>query len=265
MKLLTLNTHSWQETDNVSCLRHVSETLRQEQPDVIALQEVNQNLGSAPAAEQRLKDSGFVTSGDTILEDNWALRLSELAPGYHWSWAYAHIGYRTWKEGVAILSRSPILEVRSRDLSADNVKLRRRALAVRNRFGWFISAHLGWWDDPLDPFPGQWARLNAFARSLEGPCYLMGDFNSPAHVRDEGYDLMLADGWQDCYTRAEERDSGVTVPGQIDGWRQTEVNGFRLDFCLAGQPGRTLRSRVIFNGDFYPAVSDHFGVLTEES
>ena len=30
LKLLTLNTHSWQETDSVSCLRHVAETLRQE-------------------------------------------------------------------------------------------------------------------------------------------------------------------------------------------------------------------------------------------
>ena len=77
MKLLTLNAHSWQEADNASCLRHVAEAVRLEQPDVIALQEVNQNQGSPAAAEDRLKASGFVSAGDTILADNWALRLAD--------------------------------------------------------------------------------------------------------------------------------------------------------------------------------------------
>ena len=93
----------------------------------------------------------------------------------------------------------------------------------------------------------------------------MGDLNSPAHVRGEGYDLALSSGWQDCYVRAEERDSGVTVGGQIDGWRKSRVDPMRIDFTLTDAPGRTLRSRVIFNGAFYPVISDHFGVLTEEA
>ena len=269
MKLLTLNAHSWQETDNVSCLRHVSEAFRLEQPDVIALLEINQQQDGPKAAEDRLKASGFVSAGDTIGENNWALCLAEAAPGYHWSWLFAHIGYRTWAEGVAVLSRLPILEIRgaylsSPDLPKDSWR-HRRVLAIRNKAGWFCSTHTGWWDDEVDPFPGQWQRLNAFLQTLTGPRWLMGDFNSPAHERGQGYDLILADRWQDCYTRAEVRDSGVTVPGQIDGWREEAVSGFRMDLCLAGQPGRTLRSRVIFNGDFYPVVSDHFGVLTEES
>ena len=93
LTLLTLNTHSWQEADNVSCLRHVAEALREEQPDVSAFQEVNQKEGGAPASGSRLKESGFVSAGDAIAGDNWALRLSELAPGYQWSWAFVHIGY----------------------------------------------------------------------------------------------------------------------------------------------------------------------------
>ena len=269
MKLLTLNAHSWQEADNASCLRHVAEAVRLEQPDVIALQEVNQNQGSPAAAEDRLKASGFVSAGDTILADNWALCLAERIPGYHWSWAYTHVGYRTWEEGVAVLSRLPVLEVRSCCLSSPELPKdswrQRRVLAVRSEAGWFCSTHMGWWDDEIDPFPGQWQRLNVFLQSLNGSRYLMGDFNSPAHVRGQGYDLIVNSGWQDCYTRAESRDSGVTVPGQIDGWREEAVSGFRLDCCFAGQPGCTLSSRVIFNGDFYPVVSDHFGVLTEEA
>ena len=43
LRLLTLNTHSWQEADNASCLRYVAEAVLAEHPDVIALQEVNQS------------------------------------------------------------------------------------------------------------------------------------------------------------------------------------------------------------------------------
>ena len=272
LKLLTLNTHSWQEADNASCLRHITEAILAEQPDVIALQEVNQQEIGSIADPARLRESGFISSGFDIVENNWALCLSEALRkdglAYQWTWAFAHFGYKTWAEGVTVMSRQPISEVRYADVSSPDLPRsdwkRRRVLALRNSSGWFCSAHMGWWGDALDPFKGQWERLNAFMQTLDGPRYLMGDFNCPAHVKNEGYDLMLASGWQDCYARAERKDGGVTVPGQIDGWRDQQVDGIRLDLCLAAQPGRTLESRVIFNGDFYPAVSDHFGVMTLE-
>ena len=271
-KLLTLNTHSWQEADNASCLRHVAEAVQNERPDVIALQEVNQTDGGTPAEEGRLRASGYVPGGFSIVENNWALLLSELLRSaglnYWWSWAFAHVGYKTWAEGVALLSRTSINEVCCADVSSPDLPegswRRRRVLAVQNERGWFCSAHMGWWGDEIDPFRGQWERLSSFAGNMKSPRWLMGDFNCPAHLKDEGYDLMLASGWQDCHARAEQRDGGVTVPGQIDGWRDRPVDGIRLDLCLAGQMGRTLRSRVIFNGAFYPVVSDHYGVLTWE-
>jgi len=264
LTLLTLNTHSWQEADNASCLFTVAAAIKKEMPDVVALQEVNQKENAPAAGAERLEASGFVSAGSAIGDDNWALLLAEKLGDYHWTWVFAHLGYRTWAEGVAILTRAPVLEVRVGDISLPGIRLRRKALAVRTEKGWYVTVHTGWWEDQQDPFVDQWEKLDRFARELGRPCYLMGDFNNPAHVRGQGYDLILKAGWQDCYARAESRDSGVTVPGQIDGWRQTEVDGFRLDDCFAAQPGRTLRSRVIFNGSFYPVVSDHFGVLTEE-
>ena len=39
----------------------------------------------------------------------------------------------------------------------------------------------------------------------------MGDFNSLAEVRGQGYDLVAADRWQDAYILAEEKDEGFTV------------------------------------------------------
>ncbi len=262
--LVTLNTHSWQEADNASCLFHVAGAMKEIRPDIIALQEINQHIQAKTASPERLRESGYVPAGDEIGEDNWALLLSEKLPGYHWTWIFAHIGYRSWAEGIALLSRSPVLETRAADLSAPDIRLRRKALAVRTEAGWFCTVHLGWWGDERDPFIGQWEKLNRFARGLGGPCWLLGDFNNPAHLRGQGYDLILRDGWEDCYARAQTRDGGVTVPGQIDGWRETQVDGFRLDACFAGQAGKTLRSHVIFNGKTFPAVSDHYGVLTEE-
>ena len=274
LKLLTLNTHSWQEKDNEYCLRETVRAVLAERPDVIALQEVNQRRQGQAIAAEVLKASGFVPGGYEIVTDNWALelalRLAQEGQPYHWTWAFAHNGYPTCAEGIALMSLKPIEEVRCAGLSLPEVERdkswrNRRALAICTEDGWFCSTHTGWWEDEEDPFRYQWEKMNAFARSLGSPCWMMGDFNSPAHLRDQGYDLMIASGWHDCFARAEEKDSGVTVPQQIDGWRDQPVEAFRLDLCLADRPGRTLRSRVIFNGSFHPVVSDHFGVLTVES
>ena len=37
----------------------------------------------------------------------------------------------------------------------------------------------------------------------------------------------------------------------------------RIDFVFSREMPAPRSSRVIFNGTFYPVISDHFGVLTE--
>ena len=56
----------------------------------------------------------------------------------------------------------------------------------------------------------------------------------------------------------------MTVGGKIDGWREGKDEARRIDLALTRGTVGTCRSRVIFNGAFYPVVSDHYGVLTEE-
>ena len=271
--LLTLNTHSWQEADNASCLHCAAEAILKEQPDVIALQEINQPEKAPLADPARLAASGWLDGGFAVADRNWALclaeRLRDAGLPYQWSWAFTHLGYKTWAEAVAVFCRDPVRAVRCADISSPDLPQdswrRRRALALGTAGGWFCSTHMGWWGDEIDPFIGQWERLKAFTGTLKGPCYVMGDFNCPAQTRAEGYDRMLLDGWEDCFARAEDRDGGVTVPGQIDGWRESRVDGLRMDYCMARQPGRTLRSRVIFDGVNHPQISDHYGVLTWEA
>lgn len=274
LRMLTLNTHSLMEEDNAFCLRTLADAIVRERVDVVALQEVNQSA-DAPAVETALLvSSNFVPCEreTPIRTDNFALALARLLAAqdqrFYWTWAYAHRGYRVYEEGVALFSRTPITGLASCCVSTPQGRCRRKIAGIRTQAlaseGWFYSVHMGWWDDAEDPFAGQWERLNGLCAQNDRPAYLLGDFNSPAHVQGQGYDRVVSSGWQDCFLRARERDAGFTVGGQIDGWRKEKVDPMRIDFVFAGQPGPTHRSRVIFNGNFYPVVSDHYGVLTEE-
>lgn len=271
LTLLTLNTHSLMEADTTFCLNTLAEAILTGQADGVALQEINQDMTAPEVPEPVLADAGWLPCGSDmpVREGNFALLLAHMLrrhdPAWRWIWAHAHCGYGRFDEGVAVFTRLPVEAAVSRNLSTPQGECRRVMAGILAEGRWLYSLHMGWWKDENDPFALQWRAADALCRSQHGVHYLMGDLNSPAHVRGEGYDLALSSGWQDCYVRAEERDSGITVGGQIDGWRKSRVDPMRIDYTLTDAPGRTLRSRVIFNGAFYPVISDHFGVLTEEA
>ncbi len=275
LRILTLNTHSYMEKDNLLCMEALMQAILQEDLDIVALQEVNQSINKPLADEKELKQSGFVPCERDcpIREDHFALALAKMlksrGAAYYWTWAYAHKGYEKFDEGLSILCKMPILAQNAYSVSAPEGKCRRKAVGIKTQSpwgeAWFYTVHMGWWKDENDPFSEQWKRLNRICKTHTEPVYLMGDFNSPAHVRGEGYDLILSNGWQDCYTRACTKDNGITVGAAIDGWRSENVNPMRIDFVFAMQDGITETSRVIFNQDNYPIISDHFGVLVQET
>ena len=153
---------------------------------------------------------------------------------------------------------------------------------------------MGWWQDEEEPFQEQMRRLqghifsgpdtcrNVFPPGLcsckidyrmsegddalpqkEPAVFLMGDFNSPADIPDEGYAMVKALGWKDTWELAEEKDDGITVPGAIDGWEEEKTKGMRIDYIWTAQDARVRSSRVIFHGNTEPVISDHFGVAVE--
>ena len=61
---------------------------------------------------------------------------------------------------------------------------------------------------------------------------------------------------------AEEKDSGMTVVGKIDGWSNNKKD-LRIDLVLANQNIKVKSSHVIFNGQHKEIVSDHFGIEVE--
>lgn len=271
MKLLTLNTHSLIGEDFGERAMRTVDALVREEIDVIALQEVNQSLGAPPIGE--LRPSGFVPCGATVplRSDNYAYRLSQVLSQedlpYEWTWLPIKRAYGRYDEGVAFLSRKPIEEIRvicmSREQNYENWKTR-VALGIRgaDRSEWFFNLHMGWWGDPDEPFAEQWSRLCDQLPRL-GTVWLMGDFNNPAEVRGEGYDLISSSGFFDSYLLAGQTNGETTVCGSIDGWhgRIGKEDRLRIDQIWCNRPLRLAAYRTVFDGRSYGRVSDHAGVL----
>lgn len=257
MKLLTLNCHSWQEDNQLEKISILAHDIAEKSYDVIALQEVSQLIESEPV-------EGFVK------KDNFALvLLGELekqgVTDYTLVWDFAHIGYDVYEEGVAILTKHPVVEEhrffisKSHDQSYWKTrKIVGATISYEGKPFTFFSCHLGWWTDDEEPFKFQVDSLMEQV-TLESPFFLMGDFNNNAWVREEGYDYLLSKGLLDTFDVAAQRDSGVTVEGKIAGWDENKVD-LRIDLVLSSEKVDVKSSRVIFNHVNKPVVSDHFGV-----
>lgn len=287
MKLLTLNTHSLLEEDSHQKLEQFVNIILKQKPDVIALQEVNQTA-DAPLAEPKLL-AGWVpcpsqAAGDKnaipVRQDNYAAHavrlLREAGAAYSWTWTAAKTGYDKYDEGMALLcAGKTIASADSFYISScreyTNWKTRLAlGIQVSGCKDWFYTVHMGWWQDEEEPFPRQWEQLNAHLqeKKQEAAVWLLGDFNSPAEFRGQGYDCIQGSGWYDTYESARQKDSGITVEGLIDGWRgllkdEHVPKGLRMDHIWCSRPCAIKSSRVLFNGITEPKVSDHFGVLAE--
>lgn len=279
MKILTLNTHSLVEENYIRKLVCFVEHVILENPDLIALQEVNQSANAAAADADMLQGQAETFGEIPIKADNhaaWiAFLLEQTGISVSWVWLPVKKGYGRFDEGLALLSlRGRIADTDvvqlSRGADYENWKTR-KALGVRieGAEDWFYTVHFGWWNDEEEPFSRQWEELRKriAGRTDDGNLWLMGDFNSPAGMRGEGYDLITADHWQDAWLLAETTRGQYTVETEIDGWQdRAEIRpgkGLRVDhiWCRRSVPVRS--AKVIFDGKHEPRVSDHCGILLE--
>lgn len=266
MKLLTLNTHSLAEPFAAEKAEILADFLHSQKPDVVALQEVNQSLSADEAAFDGILREGCelpLRRGNFLAEVLEHLRKA--GTDYHAAWLPVKVGYGRFDEGLALLARKPIQRTRSILLSAADCYTdwrTRKALGIELECGWFYSVHLSRWDDPTDPFAAQWKRLEQGTES-HSSVWLMGDFNAPAHISGEGYELVVNSGWQDCFAAAKSRGSGITAPEQLDGWRDSEYSGMRIDYIFCKPPVKVMSCRSVFSGENEPVISDHFGVMIE--
>lgn len=260
MKLLTLNCHSWQEDKQIEKIKYLARVIKEKEYDVIALQEVSQ-----------LIDSKVIFAN--IKSDNYILVLmNELkkigGDGYNFFWDYGKYGFDIYEEGLGIITKHPILDKESFYISKTkdiknwkSRKITKISVDYKGKPISIYSCHLGWWIDEEEPLKEQ---VDVLYDKIdkENLSFIMGDFNSNAFTRNEGYDYIISKGLFDTYDMAKDKDCGVTIKGAIDGWEENKKD-LRIDLILSNKELQVESSKVIFNGDNKEIVSDHFGVEVE--
>lgn len=273
MRFLTLNTHSWCEIHQILKIRTLAKFIIEQQVDVIALQEVNQ-LTSTPVVKEPLNYRGG--AGVPVREDNYALilvqALNEMGATYEWTLTETHIGWDLYDECVAILSRLPIRGIKPIEMSPDYTyfQVQRRAAQaalIETETGtfWCATTHMSWWDFDGEPlFAQEFARLSqALAECAEtAPVLLGGDFNSAAHLPDEGYAFVTATGLIDTRTIAKHTKGENTVHREIAGWEGSS-DAKRIDFVFTDRLVDVASHEVVFRDNSPEAISDHSGLLLE--
>ena len=266
MKILTLNTHSWLEENPLKKLEQIADFIMTEKVEMIALQEVNQKM-SAEIAEL---DSYYckLTSETQVKNDNYALLLvnylKEHGVNFYWSWACSHIGYDIYDEGSAILSKYPfsaeeILVSKTNDVT--DYHTRKILLAhLEKQDVTVASCHFSWWsENGLEGFAYEWQNLLKRVPQMKSQVLLLGDFNAPAHLENEAYDLVKKDFF-DVFDLAKTKKGSYTVAEEIDGW-QENTEKLRIDFGFVLNEVPVDSYEVVFDGKKQPVVSDHFGIL----
>lgn len=272
MKLLTLNAHSWVETDQIAKLHQLADVIVKEEFDVIALQEVNQFHGSAPVTESSLASLSDVP----VKEDNFAHLLLEIlankGQNYFGIWADSHLGFRIYDEGTALLSRLPFQETQKitcrPELDFDNVRRRTvvgASVELEGELQWFYSAHFSWWELKGEQlFHEEWETFEqAIEPHLVHPVYIMGDFNNDAKRLFEGYQLIHKKReWYDSFHMAQDKLGEYTVTKKITGWDDNKIK-LRIDYVFSSRERTVASYQTIFDEKNYPMISDHFGVAVE--
>ena len=266
-KFLTLNTHSWMEEEQEIKLNQLAERILQEKYDVICLQEVNQLTESEQVVQAPFYQA--VEGAIEIHQDHFALclveKLAEAGLDYHWSWAYNHIGFDIYNEGVAILSRNPMAprEVLVSEANDHTDYHTRKILLaeteVEGQLLTIASCHLSWWDKG---FQEEWVQVEKELLQRDMPLVLMGDFNNP--VGYEGYRHILKSplALQDSHVVAATVIGTATVEGDIAGWAGNK-DALKIDYIFTSKDFNVKKSAVVFDGKATPVVSDHFGLEAE--
>lgn len=273
MKILTLNTHSWMEDNQEDKLHRLAQKIHEEQFDVIALQEINQTAKSSVLTSPFHFCSPTTTKTE-IKEDNFCLLLVQYLEEtfhdtYYWSWAYNHLGFDKYDEGVALLMKQPFTPFTYRlSQATDPLDYHTRiALGATAEIDGvthcFVSLHASWWTSPEGElcFPYEAQRLLDLHEKTSIPMILMGDFNNPSQIENEGY-ALLCTHWYDTYHLTTHHDGEFTMGGNIAGWEHN-TTPLRIDFIFTSDKLNVTETHVYFDNRNEAPVSDHFGYAIE--
>lgn len=270
--ILTINLHTYQETSQNEKFNLITDVIGMMDIDFIAFQECAQNKSSA------------ITEG-IIREDNMALEITrrlkqKYNADYNFVWNWAHYGWDVWEEGVAILSKHPLIDSEDRYIStatSTNTISSRKvifgAYQIREGNFHFFSAHTHWRTSLTDEEQNnQIANIKSMVSEKESwhfdaLSFVCGDFNgnpTSDFPWSEGYNNMVKDDlfldtFLNVYPDANNKPAQSvynTIGGDLPG---------RIDYIFMKKNARlsVVDSQIIFSNTIVGRVSDHFGIVTK--
>ena len=259
LSVMILNLHCYQEDDQQRKFRQIAKAIEEQAADVVCFQE---------AAEHWNNGHGDWASNSANIINQHLKRPMHIY--YDWS----HLGFDRFREGVAILSRYPLLQQEARYVSDshDPYSIHSRKVVMAQIQVPYIgllnvfSAHLSWWEDG---FREQFQRLCSWAENLrhEGlqATLLCGDFNIAAG--SIGYRQVVEHGrYQDQYLAVNHRGLFDKIFRVNDPhWQHLLADDYRIDYIFMNKDAglRATTARVVFTEQDYGQVSDHCGFLMQ--
>ncbi len=270
--ILTINLHTYQESQQNEKFNLLVDVIAQMDIDFIALQECAQNK------------SANIVEG-IVKEDNMALIISQRLKekyniDYNFVWTWSHYGWSVWEEGVAILSKHPLLDTDERYISfgtsVNNITSRKAIYgSYQTEYGLIniFSVHTHWRTSETDQEQNnQIENIKRMVDEKEAlamniTAIVAGDFNcnpTSDFPWSEGYNKMMenneyVDTYLEIFPKANQKPAqsiyytvGGTYPGRID-----------YIFMKTNTRYKVLASQIIFKDDVVGLISDHFGVLTK--
>ncbi len=257
LAVMILNLHCYQEDNQDFKLSQIAKAINEREADIICLQEVAEHWNDGAG------DWG--SNSAKIINDR-------LHKPYYIYTDWSHLGFDKYREGVAILSRLPLVEQVSRYVSESHdaysihsrkvvmAQIKLPYLGLINVF----SAHLSWIEDG---FKEQFNRLSEWAESRQSDgvkaTLLCGDFNIAAG--SEGYSFVV-----DAH-RYDDQFLAANSPGVFDKifkvndphWQDYLADDYRIDFIFMHKASELVveSGTVLFTDEDYGRVSDHCGYL----
>ena len=270
--VLTINLHTYQEDQQDKKLNMLMEVIAKMDIDFISLQECAQHrLATISEGIIRVDNMALIISNN--LKDNYNIEY-----GYTWNWS--HFGWSVWEEGVAVLSKYPLIDSEDKYISSstsvNNISSRKVIYGSyqipEGRINMF-SAHTHWRTSETDEEQNNQINNIQFMvdekelLSAVEASFVCGDFNvnpTSDYPWSEAYHTMInndeyMDTFLEIYPDANNKPAqsiyntiGGTYPGRIDYVFMKSNNHFRV-----------VDSQIIFTDDVVGKISDHFGVLTK--
>jgi len=270
--ILTVNLHTYQETQQNEKFNLITDVIGKMNIDFIAFQECAQYKYAAI-------NQGIIREGNMaqVISDRiW----EKYHVRYNFAWNWAHYGWDIWEEGVAVMTRFPVVMSEDRYISTNtspgSITSRKVIYAsCQAPAGLFniFSAHTHWRTSVADEEQNN--QINHIKSMVtekdslipDAVSFVCGDFNvnpTSDYPWSEGYHTMMStqdyeDTFLEAYPDANQKPAqsiyntiGGDLPGRIDYIFMKKNTRFRV-----------VDSQIIFTSEVVGNVSDHFGVLTK--